>query len=83
MHFLITALGSYGDVHPMVGLGKTLATRGHRVSLVANPNFADVVRSAGVDLVPVGTTEEYLEFVHHPHLWHPILGQIAARCTTC
>ena len=41
--FLITALGSYGDVHPMVGLGSALAARGHRVKIVTNPYFEDVV----------------------------------------
>ena len=78
MHFLITALGSYGDVHPMIGLGCTLMGRGHRVSLVANPYFADVIRSAGLDLVPAGTPEDYLELVHQPDLWHPVRGQIVA-----
>ena len=58
--FLITALGSYGDVHPMVGLGAALAARGHRVKIVTNPYFEDVVTGAGLELVPLGTREEYV-----------------------
>ena len=73
-HFIITALGSYGDVHPMVGLGSALAARGHRVQIVSNPYFEDVVTGAGLELLPYGTRDEYLELSQHPDLWHPIRG---------
>jgi UDP:flavonoid glycosyltransferase YjiC (YdhE family) len=72
--FIITALGSYGDVHPMVGLGLTLAARGHCVKIVTNPYFDDVVTGAGLELLPIGTREEYIEFTKHFHAWHPIHG---------
>ena len=78
MHFLMTALGSYGDVHPIVGLGRTLRGRGHRVSIVANPHFRSVVESVGAELLPLGTTEEYAELVNHPDLWHPTRGPFLA-----
>jgi UDP:flavonoid glycosyltransferase YjiC (YdhE family) len=45
--FIISAIGSYGDVHPMIGLGAALAGRGHRVKLITNPYFADLVHDAG------------------------------------
>jgi UDP:flavonoid glycosyltransferase YjiC (YdhE family) len=72
--FLITALGSYGDVHPMVGLGSALVARGHRAKIVTNPYFEDVVTGAGLELVPLGTRENYIELSQHPDLWHPIRG---------
>src|SRR3954447_91709 len=72
--FLITALGSYGDVHPMVGLGAALTARGHRVKLVTNPYFEEVVTGAGLELLPLGTKEEYVRLTQHPHLWHPVRG---------
>ena len=78
MHFLMTALGSYGDVHPIVGLGGTLRGRGHRVTIVANPHFRSVVESVGAELLPLGTEEEYAELVNHPDLWHPIRGPLLA-----
>lgn len=78
MHFLITAIGSYGDVHPMVGLGAALASRGQRVSLVANPYFEELIRQAGLEFLPLDTRERYLEFVHHPDLWHPVRGYFLA-----
>lgn len=72
--FIISAIGSYGDVHPMVGLGAALAERGHRVKLITNPYFADVVEAAGLELLPIGTREQYIELSQHPDLWHPIRG---------
>jgi rhamnosyltransferase subunit B len=72
--FLITALGSYGDVHPMAGLGSALAARGHRVKIITNPYFEDVIAGAGVEFLPLGTREEYVQLSQHPELWHPIRG---------
>ncbi len=72
--FLITGLGSYGDVHPMAGLGAALAARGHRVKIVTNPYFEDVVAGAGLELLPLGTREQYVELTQHPDLWHHIRG---------
>ena len=72
--FIISAIGSYGDVHPMVGLGAALAGRGHRVKLITNPYFADLVARAGLELLPIGTREQYIELTQHPDLWHPIRG---------
>jgi UDP:flavonoid glycosyltransferase YjiC (YdhE family) len=72
--FLISAIGSYGDVHPMVGLAATLRQRGHEVKLMTNPYFADLVEEAGIDLLPLGTREQYLELSQHPDLWRPIRG---------
>ena len=80
MHLLLTALGSYGDVLPMVGIGSAMRSRGHEVSIITNPHFRPVVEGAGLELVPIGTNEEYDELVDHPALWQPIAGtKILAR----
>src|SRR3970040_864186 len=72
--FIISAVGSYGDVHPMVGLGEALVRRGHRVKLITNPYFSDLVHAAGLELLPIGTREHYIELTQHPDLWHPLRG---------
>lgn len=74
MQFLLTALGSYGDVHPMTGLGAALAARGHRVKIITNPYFEDVIADAGLELVPLGSKAEYIALSQHPDLWHPLRG---------
>jgi rhamnosyltransferase subunit B len=74
MRILLSALGSYGDVYPMVGLGTAMRARGHRVLVIANPHFRSVIESAQLELVPIGTAAEYDQLVHHPDLWHPVRG---------
>ena len=71
MKVLLIALGSAGDVHPLIGLGVALRARGHRVLLVTNPNFASLVERAGLEFVPIGTLEELHEAMADPDLWHP------------
>ena len=74
MHFILTAFGSYGDVLPMVGLGATMRDRGHRVQVIVNPYFQGVVEGAGLEMLPLGTADEYRELMQHPDLWHPQRG---------
>jgi UDP:flavonoid glycosyltransferase YjiC (YdhE family) len=74
MKFLLTALGSYGDVHPMVGLGAALKSRGHRVTIITNPHFRPTVESMGLEFLAFGSAAEYHELAHHPHLFNPIKG---------
>jgi len=74
MHFLMTALGSYGDVYPVVGLGAALRGRGHQVSIVTNPNFQSVVESAELEFLSLGTIQEYEQLTDSPNIWHPFHG---------
>lgn len=74
MHFLMTAVGSYGDVHPIAGLGGALVRRGHDVTIIANPHFQPVVAAAGAQFASIGTHEDYNLFAELPEIWHPIRG---------
>jgi UDP:flavonoid glycosyltransferase YjiC (YdhE family) len=74
MHLIVSGFGSYGDVLPMVGLGAAMHARGHRVQVLANPYFRHVVEDAGLELLPLGSAEDYLELSQHPDLWHPRRG---------
>ena len=67
MHFLISCVGSAGDVHPFIAIGQALAQRGHDVELVTSPHFAARIEAAGLrfdlhgkrqtDRLPVTETE--------------------------
>ena len=48
MNLLLLPMGSSGDVHPFVGLGLALKKRGHRVTIIANGYFKDMVLRAGL-----------------------------------
>ncbi|KQW41892.1 MULTISPECIES: glycosyltransferase [Pseudomonas] len=71
MHVIITAIGSAGDVHPFIGIGRTLQARGHRITFCASAAFAPVIERCGFTFLPLGTREEYQAVMADPALWHP------------
>jgi rhamnosyltransferase subunit B len=74
MHAILTPVGSAGDVLPFVVIGAELRRRGHRVSLLAPETFAGSVSAAGLELVQVGTAEDFEAATKNPDLWHPRRG---------
>lgn len=74
MNIILTALGSAGDVHPIVGIGSRLKQLGHRVTIITSPYFAPLVDRVGLELVPLGTVEEFQAAMNDPLLWHPRKG---------
>ncbi len=71
---LLTALGSYGDVYPMIGLGLALRDRGHDVRLITNPYFERPVREAGLEPAFVMSAEDYEALTARKDLWSPTGG---------
>lgn len=56
---LITAIGSHGDVLPLVALATEFVRRGHEVIVFANPFFAGLVAPSGAAFRALGTQDEY------------------------
>jgi UDP:flavonoid glycosyltransferase YjiC (YdhE family) len=85
MRFILTPVGSTGDVNPFVGIGRVLKARGHEVLVVTAGPFGDLVRKAGLTFHETVTVEEYDAVSKHPDLWHPrrglqvVLGQVTLR----
>ncbi|MGD0540547.1 MAG: glycosyltransferase [Tepidisphaeraceae bacterium] len=74
LRILIAALGSHGDMHPFLALGRTLRDCGHEVRLIAPAMYESMARSIGLHFVPVGTAEEFERFSSRAGLWHPLKG---------
>ena len=74
MRMLIVAIGSYGDVLPLVGLALALKKRGHQVIFFTNAHFAELIQRTGLDFVAMGTPEDYQDIANHPDLWNPYKG---------
>lgn len=55
VRFLLITIGSHGDVHPFLALGRALKQRGHEVALATNPYFEQQIAREG--LHPVALTE--------------------------
>jgi len=49
----VIALGSLGDVQPLVALGKGLRSAGHKVKIATNECFANLVKSNRLDFRPL------------------------------
>ncbi|MBT8339537.1 MAG: glycosyltransferase [Desulfatitalea sp.] len=55
-------IGSYGDVYPLVGLGRALKNRRHQVTFLANAYFERIACDAGLTFGAIGTVKEYEQF---------------------
>jgi rhamnosyltransferase subunit B len=69
MNVLLPAIGTSGDVFPQIGLAAALATRGHRVTLIANDHFKEHALRLGLNFVSVGTKEDYRRSFADPLFW--------------
>lgn len=83
-HYLLCAVGSSGDVHPFVGLGRRLQQRGHRVTLVTAGYFRKLADASGFGFYDTMPEVDFHELVNDPDLWHPTKGtkrvmQLAVR----
>jgi sterol 3beta-glucosyltransferase len=54
MRIALFTIGGRGDTQPFVALAVRLRQEGHRVTLVARPDFADLAADYGVDFAPLG-----------------------------
>lgn len=71
MRVAIVALGSAGDVHPFVAVGRGLRERGHEVAIYASAWYEEAVTRAGLGFHGLGTREQYVEMTARPELWDP------------
>src|SRR5712691_4483747 len=73
-HFLLTPIGSSGDVHPFVGIGRALRERGHDVTLLTAEPFRRISERAGLRFVGTQSEEDFDRLTRHPDLWHSRKG---------
>jgi rhamnosyltransferase subunit B len=71
MQFVVSALGSAGDVHPFIAISQALQARGHRVQMIASPYFEARIQRAGVEFTPLGAAGDFERLLQRPELWHP------------
>jgi len=74
MRFVLTPVGSAGDVHPFVGIGRALAARGHEVIVATSEPFEGAVTRAGLAFHATASSDTFDEVSRHPDLWHPRKG---------
>ncbi|GJD61737.1 glycosyltransferase [Methylobacterium frigidaeris] len=70
----LAALGSHGDVLPVIALGAALQARSHPVRVAAPERFRPLAARAGLSFHPIGTEADFARAMGQPDLWHPIRG---------
>jgi rhamnosyltransferase subunit B len=74
LRILLPTIGSSGDVHPVIGLGRALTARGHQVTVITNEYFREQIADLGLGFIPLGTKAEAEALMGDPRLWHPRKG---------
>src|SRR4051794_35393731 len=72
MHAILASLGTDGDVLPFIGLGVALRARGHRVTIVASGQYADLVASHWLEFRELVTSEKMRALLSNADVWHPL-----------
>lgn len=54
MQALLSAIGSRGDVQPLLALAIELRSLGHQAKLCVAPNFKEWIESYGLECIPIG-----------------------------
>ena len=73
-HAILVALGSSGDVHPFIGIGRELRRRGMRVTLVAAGWFREVAEKAGLEFVDPLPELDFVASIEDERIWDPLRG---------
>lgn len=71
MHFIFTAIGSHGDINPILTIAMEMRERGHDIDFVAHAYFAEKLANAGINHVILGDMDQYQRTVNDPDLWIP------------
>ena len=75
MHrILIIAVGSYGDVLPLLGIAVTLKERGYPITFFSNEHFAPIAQRFDLNFVALSSSAEYDELTNHADLWNTRKG---------
>src|SRR5262245_39150269 len=70
----MTPVGSAGDVHPFIGLGRALRARGHDVVILTAGPFEQTVIRAGLGFRETVSAEIFDRLSKHPDLWNSFRG---------
>ncbi|MDB6063673.1 MAG: glycosyltransferase family 1 protein [Verrucomicrobiaceae bacterium] len=85
MRFLLHAVGSHGDIIPIIELAKALRERGHDPLFLVHVIFEQLVRDAGIAVITYGALkdQEILRDADIVHEWraHRVLAQVIADTT--
>lgn len=69
---VLATVGSHGDVHPFIAIGRALKRRGAEVVLSTNPYFEPEVRAAGLEFHAIAERVDVARFIReNPWMHNP------------
>ena len=71
---IVLALGSDGDINPMIAIARTLQAKGAPVEFLASGYFEEKVQAAGLPFVAIGDRSQYENALLNKNVWHPYLA---------
>ncbi|MDD3295545.1 MAG: glycosyltransferase [Geobacteraceae bacterium] len=78
MKALLVTMGTYGDMHPYVGLGLRLKSRGHEVVVISNQHFETLFSAHGLTFIGLKSSGDFQEYISSPDLCDPIKALMTA-----
>ncbi len=75
---VVMAVGSGGDVAPMVSVAARLADRGFETTLLAPERYKYFTEGTGVAFQSIGAEKIFSEVFDGSDIWHPLKGSSAA-----
>lgn len=74
--FLLATLGSLGDLHPYIAVGRALRDRGHSAVIATSADYQQAIEGAGLEFAPVRPRLDSLGDLatFTRRLFHPLLG---------
>lgn len=66
---MVSAIGSSGDINPLLVIADRLNKEGHQVDFIASPHFADKAKRLGLNFLPLGTLDDYRASLKDPAVW--------------
>ncbi len=71
---ILSAVGSRGDVNPMVAIGHELKQHGFDVVISLAEVYCDVAEAAGLVAEPTISRDDFQRLIADPLVWKPLTG---------
>ncbi len=77
---LLAALGSWGDIFPLLGVAHSLRGKGAEPVFATAPAFADLVQGEGFEARPIGPDISVDDVIAHPEILdHRLAGALSVK----
>lgn len=69
-HFIVTSIGTFGDIFPFAQVAIALQNLGQKVTFITNPYFRETIERYGLDFYGIGSKDQYMKVLLSEGLWN-------------